>query len=135
MERVLLKIAEKMKKDPSVRVFTDMYNFCREVLKTDVPLAVKYLVELSEELDKAIPSGKFDSDIVELYALHKNVWLAAAPEHFESYLFYLFGIAGNLYGCIRFNQKRIALQKILNLVPDVTRLYPRWYHPYLHQHQ
>ena len=89
MERVLLKIAEKMKKDPSVRVFTDMYNFCREVMKTDVPLAVKYLVELSEELDKAIPSGKFDENIVELYSLHKNVWLTAAPEHFESYLFYL----------------------------------------------
>ena len=89
MERVLLKIAEKMKKDPSLRVFTDMYNFCREVMKTDVPLAVKYLVELSEELDKAIPSGKFDEHIVELYSLHKNVWLASAPEHFESYLFYL----------------------------------------------
>ena len=89
MEIVLRKIAEKMKKDPSVGVFTDMYNFCREVLKTDVPLAVKYLVELSDELDKAIPSGKFDTDIVELYALHKRVWLTAAPHHFESFLLYL----------------------------------------------
>ena len=70
MEKVLIKIAEKMKKDPSLRVFKDMYDFCREVLKTDIPLAVQYLVMLSEELDQAIPSGKFDKDIVELYSLH-----------------------------------------------------------------
>lgn len=89
MERVLLKIAEKMKKDPSLGVYKDMYDFCREVMKTDEKLAVKYLVELSGELEKAIPSGKFDKDIVELYSLHKNVWLTAAPYHFESYLFYV----------------------------------------------
>lgn len=89
MEQVLLKIAEKMKKDPSLGVYKDMYDFCREVMKTDEKLAVKYLVELSGELDTAIPSGKFDGDIVELYSLHKKVWLAAAPYHFESYLFYV----------------------------------------------
>ena len=89
MENVLLKIAEKMKKDPSLGVYKDMYDFCREVMKTDERLAVKYLVELSGELEKAIPSGKFDKDIVELYSLHKNVWLTAAPYHFESYLFYV----------------------------------------------
>ena len=61
MERVLIKIAEKMKKDPSLRVYKDMYDFCREVMKTDVPLAIKYLVELSDELDKVIPSGKLDT--------------------------------------------------------------------------
>ena len=89
MENVLLKIAEKMKKDPSLRVFRDMYDFCREVMKTDVTLAVRYLVELSNELDKVIPSGKFDNDIVELYSLHKRVWLSAAPYHFESFLLYI----------------------------------------------
>ena len=89
MEIVLQKISEKMKKDPSLQVFRDMYDFCREVLKTDVPLAVKYLVKLSDELDGAIPSGGFDKDIVELYSLHKKVWLAAAPHHFESFLLYI----------------------------------------------
>ena len=89
MENVLRKIAEKMKKDPSLQVFKDMYDFCREVLKTDVALALRYLVELSEELDRAIPSGKFDGDIVELYSLHKRVWLTAAPHHFESFLLYI----------------------------------------------
>ena len=88
MEKVLIKIAEKIEKDPSVEVFKDMYNFCREVIKTDVPLAVRYLIYLSDVLDKAIPSGKFD-DIVELYSLHKKVWLVAAPHHFESFLLYI----------------------------------------------
>ena len=89
MEIVLKKISEKMKKDPSVKVFKDMYDFCREVMKSDVPLAVRYLVELSDELDAIIPSGKLDKDIVELYSLHKKVWLAAAPHHFESFLLYI----------------------------------------------
>jgi predicted phage terminase large subunit-like protein len=78
-----------MKKDPSIGVYTDLYNFCREVMKTDIPLAVRYLVMLSDELDKIIPSGKFDDEIVELYTLHKKVWLAAAPHHFESFLLYI----------------------------------------------
>ena len=89
MQKLLKKIAEKMKKDPSLRVFTDMYHICLETLKTDIPLAVGYLVELSGELDKVIPNGKFDNDIKELYALHKKVWLTAAPHHFESFLFYI----------------------------------------------
>jgi len=88
MEIVLRKISEKMKKDPSIQVYKDMYDFCREVMKTDIPLAVSYLVKLSDELDKVIPSGKFDN-IVELYSLHKKVWLSAAPHHFESFLLYI----------------------------------------------
>lgn len=89
MENVLLKIAEKIKKDPSIGVYKDMYDFCREVMKTDVALGVRYLVWLSDELDAAIPSGKFDDVIVDLYSLHKRVLLAAAPHHFESFLLYV----------------------------------------------
>ena len=89
MLNLLIKISEKMKKDPSLRVYTDMYHICLETLKTDIPLAVEYLVELSGELDKAIPSGKFDNEIKEMYSLHKKVWLTAAPHHFESFLLYI----------------------------------------------
>jgi predicted phage terminase large subunit-like protein len=89
MEVLLKKIAKKMKKDPSIGVFTDMYHICLEVIKTDESLGVKYLVELSDELDRVIPSGKLDKDIVELYSLHKKVWLTAAPHHFESFLLYI----------------------------------------------
>ena len=89
MQKLLKIIAEKMQKDPSLQVFTDMYHICLDVLKTDVPLAVEYLVKLSGELDKAIPSGKFDNEIKELYSLHKKVWLTTAPHHFESFLLYI----------------------------------------------
>ena len=89
MESLLKKIVEKMKKDPSIGVFTDMYHICLEVIKTDVSLAVRYLVELSDELEKAILGGKLDDDIVKLYSLHKKVWLTAAPHHFESFLLYI----------------------------------------------
>ena len=32
MEKVLIKIAKKMKKDPSLQVYRDLYDFCREVM-------------------------------------------------------------------------------------------------------
>ena len=89
MENILKAIHKAIKSGTDIRAYTDMYDFCREVMKTDVPLAVKYLVYLSGELDRAIPSGKFDDKIVELYSLHKKVWLAAAPHHFESFLLYI----------------------------------------------
>ena len=89
MQKLLKIIAEKMKKSPSLQVFTDMYHICLDVLKTDIPLAVEYLAKLSDELDKAIPSGQFDNEIKELYSLHKKVWLTAAPHHFESFLLYI----------------------------------------------
>lgn len=78
-----------MKKTPEVQDFTDMYHLCLELKKTDIPLAVKYLVELSAECEKAMLSGKFDKEIAALYGLYKNVLLTAAPYHFESYLLYV----------------------------------------------
>ena len=89
MKQLLEKILEKIKKTPDIQVFKDLYYMCLETMKTDLPLAVEYLVYLSDELDRAIPSGKFDDSIVELYTLHKKVWLAAAQHHFESFLFYI----------------------------------------------
>ena len=89
MQKLLKIMVEKMQKDPSLQVATDIYHICLEVSKTDLPLAVEYLVKLSDELDKAIPSGKFDNEIKEMYSLHKKVWLTAAPHHFESFLFYI----------------------------------------------
>ena len=89
MKQLLEKILEKTKKTPEIMVFKDLYYMCLETMKTDVPLAVEYLVNLSDELERAIPSGKFDDNIVELYSLHKKVLLTAAPHHFESFLLYI----------------------------------------------
>ena len=90
MKDLISKISKKTKKTPSVQGFTDWKDVCREIMKTDIPLAVEYLVKLSEELEKAILDSKWsDDDIRTLFGLHKKVLLLAAPYHFESYLLYL----------------------------------------------
>ena len=90
MKDLILKISEKTKKTPSVQGFTDWKDICRELLKTDVPLAVEYLVKLSDELEKTILDTRWsDGDVKTLYGLHKKVLLLAAPHHFESYLLYI----------------------------------------------
>ena len=90
MKDLILKISGKTKKTPSVQGFTDWKDICRELLKTDVPLAVEYLVKLSEELEKTILDTRWsDEDVKTLYGLHKKVLLLAAPHHFESYLMYV----------------------------------------------
>lgn len=89
MEIVLQKISEKMKKEPSLAVYKDLYDFCCETMKTDIPTAVRYLVKLSAECERAIWDSRFADKIVELYSFHKRVLLKAAPYHFESFLLYL----------------------------------------------
>ena len=90
MKDLILKIAEKNKKTPSIQGYTDWKDVCREIMKTDVPLAVDCLVDLSRELEKTIVDSRWsDEDVKKLYALHKKVLLLAAPHHFESYLLYL----------------------------------------------
>ena len=89
MKILLEKISEKMKKDPSMGVYQDMYSICCETMKTDIPLGVRYLVELSEECERAIWDERFVDKIVDLYSFHKKVLLKAAPHHFESFLLYI----------------------------------------------
>ena len=90
MKDLILKISEKTKKTPSIQGYTDWKDVCREIMKTDVPLAVDCLVDLSRELEKTIVDSRWsDEDVKKLYALHKKVLLLAAPHHFESYLLYL----------------------------------------------
>ena len=90
MKDLILKIAEKTKKTPSIQGFTDWKDVCREILKTDISLAVEYLVKLSEILEKEIlENGWSDNEIRDLFGLHKKVLLLAAPHHFESFLLYI----------------------------------------------
>ena len=89
MERVLIKIAEKIKKTPTMQVFNDLYYMCLEAKKTDIPLAIKYLLLLSDECENAIASRKMDKDIIELFNLHKKVLLAGAEHSFHLFLLYL----------------------------------------------
>lgn len=90
MKELILKISEKNKKTPSVQGFTDLKDVCREIMKTDIPFAVDYLVKLSADLEKTILDSRWSNeDVKELYNLHKKVLLLAAPHHFESYLLYI----------------------------------------------
>ena len=62
---------------------------CLEAKKTDIPLATKYLMLLSNERENAIASGKMDEYIKELFTLHKKVCLAGAEHSFHLFLLYL----------------------------------------------
>ena len=70
-------------------VFNDLYYMCLETKKTDVSLATKYLMLLSDECERAIASGTMDADIKELFALHKKVLLAGAENSFHLFLLYI----------------------------------------------
>lgn len=86
MENLLKKIFEKTKRTHGVGEFKDLFAMVRETAKTDLPLALQYGRELSEELERYIPvSG---DAIKELYALHKRVLLFLAPHDFESAILY-----------------------------------------------
>ena len=90
MKDLILKISEKTKKTPSIQGFTDWKDVSREIMKTDVPLAIDCLIELSNELEKTILDKRWSNeDIKALYNLHKKVLLLAAPYHFESFLLYI----------------------------------------------
>ncbi len=89
MELLLFTILEKIKKTPTIEVFNDLYHICLETKKTDVHLATKYLVLLSDECERAIASGAMDSKIKELFALHKKVLLAGAEHSFHLFLLYI----------------------------------------------
>lgn len=89
MEELLEKILGEVKKGGSYQAYEDLYHICLEAMKTNVKLAVKYLVALSGECERAIVEGQSGEFIKQIYALHKRVLLAAAPEHFESFLLYV----------------------------------------------
>ena len=89
MEQLLSKILKKLKKTPTLQTFNDLYYMCLETKKTDIPLATKYLMLLSDECENAIASGKMDEQIKELFALHKKVCLAGAEHSFHLFLLYI----------------------------------------------
>jgi hypothetical protein len=89
MELLLFTILEKIKKTPTIQVFNDLYYMCLETKKTDIALATKYLMILSDECERVIASGSMDIDIRELFALHKKVLLAGAEHSFHLFLLYI----------------------------------------------
>lgn len=90
MEKLLEKIFSKIKKTPlSVEVYQDLYFMCKETMKTDTSLGVKYIKLLSSAIENQIPKSSSENDVRFLFILHKKVLLVAAPFDFESYLLYV----------------------------------------------
>lgn len=91
MEKLLSKILEKIKKDSYLfQTWEDLLYMCKETMKEDIPLGVKYLKLLSAECEQAISSPlSSEQEVKELYGLHKRVLLAAAPYDFDCYLLYV----------------------------------------------
>lgn len=91
MEKLLSKILEKIKKDSYLfQTWEDLLYMCKETMKEDVPLGVRYLKLLSAECERAISNPlSSEQEVKELYGLHKRVLLAAALYDFDSYLLYV----------------------------------------------
>ena len=84
MELLLSKISEKIKKDPyCYQAYADLLAICRETLKTDIPLARKYLEELSDDLEKLIPTITDIGDMRKMFAQHREVVFAGARDSFH----------------------------------------------------
>lgn len=84
MELLLVAIFQKIQKDPEdMRAYRDLLNICRETMKTDIPLAVKYLEKLSDWIEEIIPGIKDIGKMREMFSFHREVVFAGARESFH----------------------------------------------------
>ena len=84
MELLLAKIFQTIKKDPEdMRAYRDLLNICRETMKTDIPLAVKYLEQLSDWIEEIIPGIEDIGKMREMFSFHREVVFAGARESFH----------------------------------------------------
>ena len=84
MEMLLYAIFQKIKKDPEdIRAYRDLLNICRETMKTDIPLAVEYLENLSDWIEEIIPRIENIGKMREMFSLHREVVFAGARESFH----------------------------------------------------
>lgn len=85
----LLEIIYQRFKNGDLKAGEDLYYMCREAMKTDIPLGVKWLKILSEDISTHMATCQNEETLRTLFALHKRVLLAAAPHDFDSYLLYV----------------------------------------------
>ena len=84
MEILLQKIFSKIQKDPEdMRAYRDLLNICRETMKTDIPLAVRYMENLSDWIEEIIPDIEDIGKMREMFAFHREVVFAGAKESFH----------------------------------------------------
>ena len=84
MEILLQKIFSKIQKDPGdMQAYRDLLNICRETMKTDIPLAVRYMENLSDWIEEIIPDIKDIGKLREMFAFHRELVFAGARESFH----------------------------------------------------
>ena len=84
MEMLLFAIFQKIQKDPGdMQAYRDLLNICRETMKTDIPLAVRYLENLSDWIEEIIPGIEDIGKMREMFAFHREVVFAGAKESFH----------------------------------------------------
>lgn len=84
MEELLGIIFRQVQKKPEdMRVYRDLLNMCREALKEDVPLGVRYLEMLSDWIEEVIPKLTDIEKMREMYDFHREVVFAGAQESFH----------------------------------------------------
>jgi predicted phage terminase large subunit-like protein len=92
MRLLLETIFQEIKKSHSIRAMTDLKDICREALKTNVPLAVEYLIKLSDECESIIPylATRDLATAKQVMDIHKQVLLFGAQNNqFDFFLQYL----------------------------------------------
>jgi predicted phage terminase large subunit-like protein len=84
VEILLQKIFSKIQKDPGdMQAYRDLLNICRETMKTDIPLAVRYMENLSDWIEEIIPSIDDIGKMREMFAFHRELVFAGAKESFH----------------------------------------------------
>ena len=84
MEMLLFAIFQKIQKEPQCyQAYEDLLAICRETMKKDVQLARKYLEQLSDELEKQIPTIEDIGNMRKMFTLHREVVFAGARDSFH----------------------------------------------------
>ena len=92
IESLVLELREKVKKEMyAYRGYEGLYSALKLLMREKVAEAVDGLVWLSERIGEAMPVMAVVNrgEMGQMYGLHKEVLLAAAPYDFDSYLQYV----------------------------------------------
>ena len=89
MEKLLSTIYKIVENSIDYQAYVDLRDCCKETMKTDVPLGLKYLLLLSDRIEGVIPTLTDVDELRKMYTLHKSVMLAGAEHSFHLFLLYI----------------------------------------------
>lgn len=89
MKKLLDTIYKRVTIGTDYQAYLDLRNICQETMKSDISLAVEYLMKLSDRIERVIPQMQDVEKMREMYQLHKSVLLLGAPHSFHLFLLYM----------------------------------------------